>query len=296
MQKLTAQWQQKITDLAQQYDVSTDAVLYLLQTINNNNNSTIAKFSHPELGSGQWMPDGMTTVEVNNDSNNSLTAKINGLCLELSHILPNEPVIYVPLSLQSQRQNQQQGSYSDSIIHEGNNVGTSSNWWPSDLGVPTMTGTQNNMRYAYFAEIKRLAMEIDGQVTIFDTLDHQISGISQQPGTNLSITFTSQDGTMDLLNLPVISTDMDTELNVAPINMNPSDLTIEEISIDDDTNTNITSVQDNLSQDNSSLTQPLASQQMGILMTIEKLAELRQKDILTEEDFLEKKHQLLSRL
>ena len=53
-------------------------------------------------------------------------------------------------------------------------------WWPRDLGSPSATGNQNNVRYAYFANAHRLAVETNGQVWVYDTLDHQIGGFSQQ--------------------------------------------------------------------------------------------------------------------
>jgi hypothetical protein len=321
MQQLTPQWQQKINDLAQQYDVSTDAVLNLLQAVRNGNGS-MAQFNHPELGgSGQWMQGGTTTVA--DKSNNSLKTKVDGLCLELSNVLVNQPVIYVPLNHQSQNQNQQQqqkGGYSDSSIN-GNNLGAG-NWWLSDLGVPTMTGAQNDMRYAYFAEMNRLAIDINGQITIFDTLDHQISGVSQQQGASLSVTFNSQHGTIDLLNLPVISSDVNTEGDLSPTNVN---LTTNEGSIDEINMTSIQTDSPSLVQDSSpdqtedsspndsspDQTSPSSvqddsvvenfnpfssTQDMDIFTKIEKLAVLMQKGILTEEEFVEKKTELLSRL
>ena len=42
--------------------------------------------------------------------------------------------------------------------------------------MPSSTGAQNKIRYAYFPATRRLAIEIKGHVTIYDTLDHQISG------------------------------------------------------------------------------------------------------------------------
>jgi len=51
-----------------------------------------------------------------------------------------------------------------------------SNWWPADLGAPSATGSQNNVRYAYFSNARRLAVETFGQIWIYDTLDHQIGG------------------------------------------------------------------------------------------------------------------------
>jgi hypothetical protein len=71
-------------------------------------------------------------------------------------------------------------------------------WWPSELGDPSTQGTQNNMRYAFFPEKKRLLIEKDGHVTTYNSADHQISGVSQQHGGHQSLSFTSQHGPIDL--------------------------------------------------------------------------------------------------
>jgi len=63
------------------------------------------------------------------------------------------------------------------------------------------------VRYAYFATIRRLAIEVNGHVTLYDTLNHQIGGFSQQQSVGGSITFTSQYGLVDVKTLPIISID-----------------------------------------------------------------------------------------
>jgi len=50
------------------------------------------------------------------------------------------------------------------------------------------------VRYAYFAAARRLALEIAGRVTIYDTLDHIISGVAQQQGEASTLRFQSQYG------------------------------------------------------------------------------------------------------
>src|SRR4029077_18313099 len=80
-------------------------------------------------------------------------------------------------------------------------------WWPAELGFPNGTGAQNQVRYAYFNQKHRLAVELHGHVTVYDTLDHQISGVSQQQGHGGSLTLTSQHGTVRISALPVVSVD-----------------------------------------------------------------------------------------
>ncbi len=68
------------------------------------------------------------------------------------------------------------------------------NWWPDELGAPNSSGSQNEMHYAYFAGAHRLALRVGNRVTIYDTCDHQIGGVSQQQGSSRTVTFSSQKG------------------------------------------------------------------------------------------------------
>ncbi|MEJ8848238.1 hypothetical protein [Variovorax rhizosphaerae] len=77
-----------------------------------------------------------------------------------------------------------------------------SSWWPAGLSDPSSSGQQGGMRYAYFPEQRRLAVESDGRVTQYDTGDHRITGVSQASGSAPGgATFTSQDGEVDLSTL-----------------------------------------------------------------------------------------------
>ena len=70
--------------------------------------------------------------------------------------------------------------------------------WPSELGEPSTSGAQNGVRYAYFPEPRRLLIEEDGKLTTYDAGDHHISGVSQAQSQGRSLTFTSQDGVVNL--------------------------------------------------------------------------------------------------
>ena len=74
-------------------------------------------------------------------------------------------------------------------------------WWPSDLGNPSTQGAQNDRRYAFFPEAKRLLIEQNGKVTAYDSGDHRISGVSQQHSQDQTLNFTSQHGQVDLNSL-----------------------------------------------------------------------------------------------
>lgn len=257
MQPLTSQGLERVNQIANQYGVSSDAVLTLLQALVNGN-GTMAQFNHWELGgSGQWMQGGMTMI--GDMFNNSLKAKVDSLCFELSNLLAQQPFKLVS--------NPPYDGQSTASLFV---AGSSGNWWPNDLGSPSSSGSQNNVRYAYFANARRLAIDINGQVSVYDTLDHQIGGVSQQQGYGASVIFTSQYGTVDVLNLPLISGAG--TLGVAP------------------TQSNYVSQAAPVSH---SVQNP---QEADIFATIEKLADLKQRGILSEEEFSAKKAELLSRL
>lgn len=273
MPRLTDQGLQKINDLAQHYGVSVDAVMTLLRALLNSN-GTMAQFDHRELGgAGQWMPGGMTMV--GDMFNHGLKAKVDGLCSELSQILAMRPFVPHPGGFQSQSQRQGGGQQEDDVLGTGSVSlfvpeapgRASGQWWPAELGFPNGTGAQNQVRYAYFNQSRRLAVELHGHVTVYDTLDHQISGVSQQQGRGGSLTLTSQHGTVSISALPVVSVNgvpaKAPEPSVAPA---------------------------------SEPYQPDSAQEMDLFAKIERLAELHKKGILSSEEFAAKKAELLSRL
>lgn len=78
-------------------------------------------------------------------------------------------------------------------------------WWPAKLGTPEAAGGQNDVRYAYFASERRLAVERADDVIVYDTADHRIHGVAQQQGGGRSsLVFTSQHGTVPLEELKVV--------------------------------------------------------------------------------------------
>ena len=71
-------------------------------------------------------------------------------------------------------------------------------WWPQDLGEPSSSGGQNDMRYAFFPEKRRLLIETNGKLVTYDSADHRINGVSQQSSHDQTLAFTSQSGTVNL--------------------------------------------------------------------------------------------------
>ena len=74
-------------------------------------------------------------------------------------------------------------------------------WWPDELGQPASSGAQNGWRYAFFPEKRRLLIEQDGKKAVYDSAEHQISGVAQQSGGSSSLVFTSQSGPVSLESL-----------------------------------------------------------------------------------------------
>ena len=277
MRRLSPAGEQAVNDLARRHGFSSDAVVAMLHAVVNGNGS-MAQFSHPEFGgSGQWMRGGMTMI--GDMFNNTLKGRVDVLCGELSSLIANQPNLIQTGSFQSQTQGgQPQAGFASGQQQSGNGVGSpaslfvpaegsgaSGNWWPGELGWPNSTGAQNNVRYAYFAQSRRLAIEVSGTVTVYDTLDHQIGGFSQQQSHGGSLSFSSQYGLIDVAALPVIA------VNGAP----PPPA---------------------FAPPSGEVTPPASAAEVDILATIEKLADLHSKGILSDAEFTAKKAQLLDRL
>jgi hypothetical protein len=245
----------------------------------------MAQFDHPELGgSVQWMRGGMTMVS--DLFNHQLKARVDALCSELATLLAREPSLTATAtatSSQSQSQSQSPhhhgGSVSLFVAPHKPEKGSSAGWWKADLGTPGSVGSQNDVRYAYFPSARRLAIEVHGRVTIYDTLDHQIGGFSQAQSHGASLSFSSQHGVVDVERLPVVSGDDAAQPAAQPAApaATPAAATPAAAATPVATATPPRETGD-------------------VFATIEKLAALRDKGILTEEEFAAKKAELLGRL
>ncbi len=106
--------------------------------------------------------------------NNALKARVDALCRDLAAI-PG------PVPAAAEEHPNQRG-----------------HWWPDGLGNPSATGAQNDMRYACFPDLRRLAVMRDGKVRVYDTGEHRIGGFSQQQSGSQSLSFSSQLGSVRL--------------------------------------------------------------------------------------------------
>ncbi|MBY0463829.1 MAG: SHOCT domain-containing protein [Burkholderiales bacterium] len=296
MQQLSPAGQQAINDVAQRHGFSVDAVATMLDAVIRGNGS-MAQFNHVEFsGSGQWMSGGMTMVS--DMFNNQLKGRVDSLCTELSHLVANQPGLVQQGSFQSQSQNgggagtwQNQSAAGPSF--SGSNqaeqggaslfVPAGPDWWGADLRWPNSTGAQNNVRYAYFAQARRLAIELGGRVTVYDTLDHNIGGFSQQQGGSGTLSFNSQYGQVDVGSLPVLS--VDGVAAVQPAQTFQSEQAAWQAPPQPD----MPAPASNCSGGN-------ASSQADVFTTLERLADLCAKGVLTQSEYQGKKAELLARL
>jgi hypothetical protein len=202
-----------IRELAVRYRVSEEAVRTICVALERSG-GRLAQFSHPDLGGyGQWMP-GMT--QIGDMFNYALRDRVDRLCQELnehmlsehesappdrSEITPaSEPNPMKPMQPMSPMKPMQPMS----PMKPMEPMKAPERWWPEDLGeAPNSAGGQNETRYAFFGDKRRLAVDTgDGKVRVYDTGDHRISGVQQhQSGSGRKTTFTSQHGEVDLATL-----------------------------------------------------------------------------------------------
>ncbi|MEY4489095.1 MAG: hypothetical protein RIQ79_1603 [Verrucomicrobiota bacterium] len=255
MQNLTQDGLNLIDDISRRYGLSRESALNMLISVNNGG-GTMAQFFCPELGGGQWMRGGMTMVS--DMFNHRLKMTVDNLCGELSQALASRQ-LFKPAP--------------------AGGAGGSNQWWGENFGNPSSSGGQNNIRYAFFPQSRRLAVQRDGQVTVFDTLDHNISGVSQQQGGDSSLTFSSQYGTLTTLSLPLIS--------------GPG------LALAAPTNFAAPPTQNNWTAPRPSPVAPAPAfdqNSASLVQLLEKLGQLRDAGVLTQEEFNAKKADLLSRL
>jgi hypothetical protein len=271
MPKLTPEGERIVAGLAERYAIGVDAVKLMLDAVVRGGGS-MAQFNIQELGgNGQWMRGGMTMV--GDMFNNSLKATVDNLCYELSNLLASQPGIVAPVSqYQSQSQGSGGGAAGDGVsLFVPQSPFQSGSWWPAGLGHPSSTGAQNSLRYAYFPGSHRLAIDYGGRVEVYDTLDHDIQGFGQQQSGDASLTFSSQRGVVRVDTLPRAGGEEEVAKAVPQTTASPPSAPMPS--------------QTAASEDSSS-----------ILALLEQLGQLKEKGILTEEEFAAKKTELLKRL
>lgn len=229
---------QALDDVARRHGFSSDAIASMFKSLTAGLTG-MAQFSHPEFGGyGQWMRGGMTMIA---NSNPALRARVDAVCNELAELIAASPGPAPPAP---------PGDGKGRTLHE--------------FGQPDSSGSQDGLRYAFFAETRRLVVERDGVSSVYDTLDHRIDGISQQQSQGRSLTFRSQHGPVDLASLPVVSGTTEPPPAARPPKTAPAS------------------------------TKPGTAAE--IAAALEGIAALHAKGILTDDEFSRKKAELLARL
>ncbi|MFZ3326290.1 MAG: SHOCT domain-containing protein [Methylocella sp.] len=200
--------------------------------------------------------------------NQCLKHRVDSLCHVIANLLRCQPSLNQPDASHSQSQGRSGGYDGVSLFIPGSGR-SSSNGWPTELGGPASTGAQNNLQYACFPVSRRLAIRHGDQVNVYDTGEHRITGFSQQQSGDQSLTFTSQLGLVRVADLPLV---------------NAENHVLHDPSVAGSL------------EPAAPAAAPALTSTDDILTTIERLSDLRQKNILTETEFAAKKAELLSRL
>lgn len=274
------------SDLSQRYGVSQDAVRCLMDAVSRGG-GTQAQFSHNELGGmGQWSSGGMTMV--GDMFNSGLQSLVSNLCGEISNAYFNGSFYAPQPKPTGSFQGQSQGGAS--MQFSGGSFG---NWWPEELGSPSSSGAQNNLSYAIFPNSRRLAVNLNGQVTVYDTGEHMIGGVGQQQSGDASWTFTSQFGTVYVNQLPIVSGQGQGQAQ------EPAQPSFVEPAPQPEPQPEPVQQQPAPEPQPQSKPQP-QSQPSGnssdVFAALEKLGSLRDMGILNDDEFQAKKSELLSRL
>ncbi|WP_020560033.1 hypothetical protein [Thiofilum flexile] len=195
MPTITPETRTKLAAIAQQRGFSEATVtdLYLALV---HGNGTMAQFSSSEVGgSGQWMRGGM--LMIGDMFNNNLKGRVSGLFDELATVYEQRP-------LDPPMNSNFSNPYNNNAPTDPN--AKTADGIPLSWGYPSSSGSQNDTRYAYYPQARRLLVVRNGESWVYDTGDHQIGGVQQQNDWG-AMTFTSQYGTINLNSLPVVMKD-----------------------------------------------------------------------------------------
>lgn len=204
-----------LQELAKRHGMSEGAVRAVQEALQRGG-GRLAQFSHPELGGyGQWMP-GMT--QIGDMFNHALRGRVEQLCQELSERLgerekqagPGEGSLSA--SARTTIEPKKPATEMEPMkpmppmkpMEPMQPMKAPARWWPEELGEsPSSAGGQNEARYAFFRDQRRLAVDQgEGKVEVYDTGDHRISGVQQHQGSSgRTVTFTSQHGKVELAKL-----------------------------------------------------------------------------------------------
>lgn len=257
MTNLNENGQRVVARLSRDHGFSEDATRHMLDALASGRSSQ-AQFNHPEFGGmGQWAQGGMTMI--GDMFNNGLKARVDALCQDLARELSGGTLFRTA------------PHGADGVSYSASQSG--SGGWPEELGQPASQGAQNDMRYAYFPQTRRLAIAHGGRMTVYDTGEHQISGFGQAQGGEQTLSFTSQSGLVPVSSLRTV--DAPEEKSEGTPRAEPS----HAVSAGAVPSSVVTGLSDD-----------------QIFARLEKLGDLRDRGIISDADFDRKKSELLDRL
>ena len=143
------------------------------------------------------------------------------------------------------------------------------------------------MRYAFFPGSRRLAIQVGGQVRVYDTGNHMLTGFSQAQSGDQSLTFNSQYGIVRVADLPLAPGERLSPAPPPPAPFQTTSLAFAE------------------PQPTAAAVPPPAPPSVSsaaalpvdeILKLLEGLGALRDKGVLTDAEFAAKKAELLTRI
>ena len=211
----------------------------------------MAQFDHPEFGGpGQWMHGGL--LMIGDFANHDLKRRVGALCDALAD-----------------RVDRDEATTARSPASATDHAAQDRPWYPPSLGRPATSGAQDAMRYAWFPESRRLAIDDGHRVTIRDTGDHRIGGVAQQQGGGSTLTFTSQHGPLDVERLPIVEDRSGTSRAMPPAQSDDPVVAVPTVST-------------------RGATDPFVA--------LEKLADLHARGIVDHDAFEAKKAELLKRI
>lgn len=294
MSGLTEAGRRAVREAAGRYGVSEQTAEAMLHALVRGG-GTMAQFNIPELGgNGQWLAGGMTMV--GDMFNHGLQATVAGLASDLAGQMRAERLVEAPKAASMGMMGQTHG------------------WWPDELGQPSATGGQNDISYAVFPSTRRLAVRLGERVFLFDTREHNIGGVSQsQSGGGLSsLSFQSQYGNLALVELPRVdggqaqtqtgggqgqSQGGHPQARSQDAGMQPERTPAHaEAETPQETRIETPRAAPPPSPPMTAGPSTALADVDSVLRTIERLAELRDKGALTDEDYNAKKTELLSRI
>jgi hypothetical protein len=174
--------------MAKKHSVSPAAVEVVLSALRSGG-GRMAQFSHADFGGmSQWSP-GMSMV--GDMFNTQLKAKLDALCSDIAAHLDASSATG--------------GTRSVTNDVSYRSMSGSADWWPAGLGRPGAVGAQNDLRYAVFPETRRLVINDQGAITVYDTGSHRIFGVAQAQSSDQTLSFTSQDGLVRVADLPKVA-------------------------------------------------------------------------------------------